>query len=325
MSKRLLRMLIGTASCLGMAAALAQQFPSKPLRIIVPFPPGGTVDIMGRVVAQGMSEDLGQQVIVENRAGANGTIGAAFVAKSAPDGYTMLVTASVLLGTPLVTSNVPYDPQKDLTPISNLGSVPLLVVVHPSVPATTFSEFIATVRANPGKHAFATSALGSAGHLASEMIKRDGRLDILVVGYKGTAPAIIDLVGGQVTSMVDAIPSAYAQVKAGKLRALAVTTSKRLSFLPDLPTVIESRVPGFENFEMVSWYGVWGPAGLPKDITDKLSASAAKAIHSKLAEERLATQNFLTVGSSSAEFAAYIASETDKYKKLVDDAKIKKE
>ncbi len=303
----------------------AQGFPNRPLRIIVPFPPGGTVDIMGRVVAQGMSDELGQQVLVENRAGANGTIGAAFVAKSAPDGYTMLVTASVLLGTPMVTANVPYDPQKDLTPITNLGSVPLLLVVHPSVPANNFGEFIATVRANPGKHAFATSSLGSAGHLASEMVKFTGKLDMLVVGYKGTAPAIVDLVGGQVTSMIDAIPSAYAQVRAGKVRALAVSAPKRLSFLPDLPTVAESGVPGFENFDMVSWYGVWAPPGMPKDLTERLSAAAAKAIRSKLAEERLASQNFQVSGDGPAEFARYIDSETDKYRKLVEGAKIKKE
>lgn len=303
----------------------AQSFPNRPPRIIVPFPPGGTVDIIARVVAQGMSEELNQQVLVENRAGANGTIGAAFVSKSAPDGYTMLVTASVLLGTPMIVSNVPYDPERDLTPISNLGSVPLLVVVHPSVQANSFSEFIATVRANPGKHAFATSSLGSAGHLASELVKLSGKLDMLVVGYKGTAPAIIDLVGGQVTSMIDAIPSAYPQVKGGKVRALAVTTPKRLAFLPDLPTVAESGVAGFEGFDMVSWYGVWGPPGLPKDLTERLSAVAAKAIRSKLAEERLASQNFLTVGSTAAEFGAYVAAETAKYRKLVAEAKIKKE
>lgn len=319
------RLLGGVLSLILIGAVHAQGFPNRPLRIIVPFPPGGTVDIMGRVVAQGMSEELGQQVLVENRAGANGTIGAAFVSKSAPDGYTMLVSASVLLGTPLVTSNVPYDVQKDFTPITNLGSVPLLLVVHPSVAATTFSEFIATVRANPGKHAFATSSLGSAGHLASEMVKLNGKLDMLVVGYKGTAPAIVDLVGGQVTAMIDAIPSAYAQVRAGKVRALAVSAPKRLSFLPDLPTVSESGVAGFETFDMVSWYGVWAPPGLPKDLTERLSAVAAKAIRSKLAEERLASQNFQVVGSTADEFARYVATETDKYRKLVDGAKIKKD
>lgn len=319
------RCLAAVAGGMLIGAVHAQGFPNRPLRIIVPFPPGGTVDIMGRVVAQGMSEELGQQVLVENRAGANGTIGAAFVAKSAADGYTLLVSASVLLGTPMIVSNVPYDPQTDFTPITNLGSVPLLVVVHPSVPANSFSEFIATVRANPGKHAFATSSLGSAGHLASELVKLSGKLDMLVVGYKGTAPAIIDLVGGQVTSMIDAIPSAYAQVKAGKVRALAVTTPKRLAFLPELPTVAESGVAGFEGFDMVSWYGVWGPPGLPKDLTERLSAAAAKAIRSKLAEERLSSQNFIAVGSTSAEFGAYIAAETAKYRKLVAEAKIKKE
>ena len=312
--------------CIALAGpALAQPFPNRPIRLVVPFPPGGTVDIVGRVVAQAMGEQMNQQIVVENRAGANGTIGAAFVSKAAADGYTILVTASVLLGTPMLINAVPYDVQKDFTPISNLGAVPLLVVTHPSVPATNFNDFIRLVREQPAKYSFATSSLGSAGHLASEMIKFDGKLDILVVGYKGTAPAIIDLVGGQVTSMVDAMPSAYAQVKSGKLRALAVTSPRRLPFLPELPTVAESGVPGFDKFDMVSWYGVWAPPGVPKEIVDKLSIEAGRAIKSKLAEERLASQSFLPVGSGSAEFATYIASETVKYKKIVDDAKLKKE
>lgn len=324
---------MGLAQRLGVAAltflivagASAQTFPSRPIRMIVPFPPGGTVDIIGRIVAQAMSEQMGQQIVVENRAGGNGSIGSGFVSKAPPDGHTILVTASVLVGTPLLISSIPYDVQKDFTPISNLGSVPVMLVVHPSVPATTFAEFIRLVRTNPGKYSFATSSIGAAGHLASEMIKADGKLDMLVVGYKGTAPAIIDLVGGQVTAMVDAMPSAYPQVRNGKLRAVAVGTAKRLPFLPDLPTIQESGVAGFEKFDMGSWYGVWGPPGMPKEITDRLSAEAAKAIRSKLAEERLASQSFLAVGSGSAEFAAYIASETLKYQKIVADAKLKRE
>ena len=310
-------------ACVG--GASAQAFPNRPIRMVVPFPPGGTVDIVARVVAQPMSESLNQQIVVENRAGGSGSIGAGFVSKAPPDGYTVLLTASVLLGTPLLMSSIPYDVQKDFTPISNLGSVPVMLVVNPNVPVTSFVEFIRFVRANPGKHAFATSSIGSAGHLASEMIKADGKLDMLVIGYKGTAPAIIDLVGGQVTAMVDAMPSAYPQVRSGKLRAIAVGTAKRLPFLQELPTIQESGVAGFERFDMGSWYGIWGPPGMPKDVVERLSAEAAKAIKSKLAEERLASQSFLPVGSTPAEFAAYVASETDKYKRIVADAKLKKE
>ena len=305
------------------AAALAQSYPAKSVRIVVPYPPGGTVDVVARVVAQRLTEQMGQQFIVENRAGANGTVGSDYVSKSAPDGYTLLVQASIFAANPLFLPNVPYDVQKDFTPISHIGWVPLLVTAHPSVPAKNLREFIALVKADVKKYTFATSGLGSAGHLSEETIKRQaGVPELLIVPYKGAGPALTDLIGGQVSSLIDPLPSSYPQVKAGKLTALAVTSAKRVSFMPDVPTVAESGLPGFE---MVSWYGLWGPPGLPKDISARLLAEVAKAVRSRLATERLGEQGFEPVDSTSEQFAAYIKDEIGRYARIVKEANIKAE
>lgn len=304
------------------AHAFAQGYPAKPVRVVVPFPPGGTVDVVARVLTQKLSEQLGQQFIVENRAGANGTLGSDFVAKAGPDGYTLLVNASIHVINPLILPRVPFDVVRDFTAISNIGSVPLLVTAHPSVPAANLREFIALVRANPTKYTYATSGLGSAGHLSEETIKYESKLDILIVPYKGAGPALADLIGGQVSSMIDPLPSSYPLVKGGKLRPLAVTSAKRVAFLPDVATVAESGLPGFE---MVSWYGLWGPANLPREITSRLSAEVAKAIRSQLASDRLGDQGFDPVGSTPEQFVAYVNQEIAKYTKIVKDANIKVE
>ena len=305
------------------AAVSAQAYPNKTVRIVVPYPPGGTVDVVARVVAQRLTEQMGQQFIVENRAGANGTVGSDFVAKAAPDGYTLLVQASIFAANPLFLPNVPYDVQKDFTPVSNIGSVPLLVTAHPGVPAKNLREFIALVKADVKKYSFATSGLGSAGHLSEETIKRQaGVPDLLIVPYKGAGPAITDTVGGQVSALIDPLPSSYPQVKAGKLTALAVTSARRVSFMPDVPTVAESGLPGFE---MVSWYGLWGPAGLPREISSRLVIEVGKAVRSQLAPDRLGAQGFDPVGSTSEQFAAYIRDEITRYARIVKEANIKAE
>ena len=305
------------------ASAWAQGYPAKPVRIIVPYPPGGTVDLVARVMALRLTEQMGQNVIVENRAGANGTVGSDLVAKATPDGYTLLVQASIFAANPLFLPNVPYDVQKDFTAISNIGSVPLLVTAHPSVPAKNLREFLALVKADVKKYTFATSGLGSAGHLSEETIKRQaGVPDMLIVPYKGAGPALTDLIGGQVSSMIDPLPSSYPQVKAGKLTPLAVTSVKRVAFLPDVPTVAESGLPGFE---MVSWYGLWGPPNLPRDITLKLSGEVAKAVRSPMINERLGDQGFEPVGSTPEQFAAYIKDEIGRYARIVKEANIKAE
>jgi tripartite-type tricarboxylate transporter receptor subunit TctC len=314
--------LVGLVSLGISVSALGQAYPSKVVRIVVPFPPGGTVDAVARVVGQSLSEKLGQQFIVENKAGANGTLGADSVAKARPDGYTLLVHASTFVTNPLFLKNVPYDVTRDFTPLSNLGSVPLLVTAHPSTPGSNLREFIDAMRAKPGKYAFGHSSLGSASHLAEEAIKREAKLDFLVVAYKGTGAVITDLLGGHINGFIDAMPSSYPLVQSGKVKPLAVTSSKRIPQLPNVPTVAES---GLAGFEMVSWYGVWGPAKLPKELSQQISAEMAKAIRSPLASQRLGEQGFQATGSTPEEFAAYIQSETGKYARIVKDANIKPE
>jgi tripartite-type tricarboxylate transporter receptor subunit TctC len=317
----LARALLAFAALTVTAAALGQSYPSRPVRIIVPYPPGGTVDVVARIVAQGLGTQLGQSVLVENRAGANGTLGSDYVAKAAPDGHTLLVQASIFVINPLFLPNVPYDVQRDFTPVSNIGSVPLLVVANLDVPAKNLREFIALAKADVRKYTFATSGLGSAGHLSEEMIKREAGIpDLLIVPYKGTGPTLNDLMGGQVSVMIDPMPSSYPHVKSGKLKPLAVTSRQRVAFLPDVPTVAESGLPGFE---MVSWYGLWAPAGLPKEIAAKLAAEVAKTVRSPLATERLSSQAFEPVGSSPEQFAGYIKDEIARYAKIVKEANIK--
>ena len=301
-------------------AAGAQTYPQKPVRIIVPYPPGGTVDLVARHLAQQVTTQVGQQIVVENRAGANGTIGSDFVSKASPDGYTLLVQASIFVINPLFLRNVPYDVQRDFAPISNIGSVPLLVTAHPSVPAANLREFVALVRANPDKYTFATTGLGSAGHLTEEVIRREAGLSILIVPYKGAGPALTDIVGGQVSALADPLPSSYPHVKGGRLKALAVTSRERVAYMPDVPTMAES---GFPGFEMLSWYGLWGPPALPRDIVDRLAGEVAKAVRSPEMQEKLAAQGFLPQGSTAPEFAAYVKDEVAKYAKIVKDANIK--
>ena len=302
------------------AAAAAQPWPGKPVRIIVPYPPGGTVDVVARTLAQQLVTQLGQQFVVENRAGASGTLGSDAVAKSAPDGYTLLCNASIFVINPYIMQRVPFDVIKDFTAVVNLGQVPLIVAAHPAVPANSLKDFVAVAKANPARYAFATSGIGSAGHLTVEMLRREAGLDMLIVPYKGTGPALTDLIGGQVHVMADPMPSSYPHVRGGRLKALAQTGKQRAPFLPDVPTVAES---GFAGFEMVSWYGFWGPAGLPAEVVRTLAAETAKAVQAPLVLERLASQGFIPDGSGPTAFLAYIKAEMAKYEKVVKEAGIK--
>lgn len=320
--KKLAACAISLCAAFTVASAFAQAYPNRSVRIIVPYPAGGTVDAVARVVAQGLTEQLGQSVIVDNRAGANGVIGSDAVAKAQPDGYTLLVQASTFVTNPILLKNLPYDMMRDFTPVSNIGSVPLIVTTYPTFPANNLREFIALVRAAPEKYNFAAPPTGSAGHLAEEAIKSGAKLGIQLVSYKGTAPAMTDVMGGHASALIDALPSSYPQVKGGKLKALAVTSPKRISFLPNVPTVAESGLPGFD---MVSWYGLWGPANLPKELSAKLSAEVAKAVRSKLATERLGEQGFDAVGSGPEEFGAFLGQEFVKYSRIVKDAGVKVE
>ena len=315
-------LLLAVAAPVIIPAAQAQSFPTsdRPIRIVVPFPPGGTVDIVARTLAQRLGEQMKHTVIVENRAGANGIIGSEAVARAAPDGHTLLVQASIFVINPLLLPKVPYDVQKDFSPVANIGNVPLVVSAHPSVPAANLREFVHLVKKTPTKYTFATSGLGSAGHIAEELIRLRGGLDIIIVPYKGAGPALADLLGGQTSSMIDPFPSSYPHVRSGKLRAIAVTSKARVAFLPDVPTVAES---GFPGFDIVSWYGLWGPANLTREASVRLASEVAQAVKSKEVLERLAAQGFEASGDGPAGFTTYIRDEVAKYARIIKDANIR--
>jgi len=320
--KKFVGALFAAAALCAPMAVHGQGYPTKVVRIVVPYPPGGTVDAVARTIAARLSESLGQQFIVDNRPGASGTIGSTAVAKSPADGYTLLVQASTFVASPLLMGNVPYDVEKDFTPITNLGSVPLLVTAYPGTPAKNLKEFLAAIKADPKKYVFGTSAVGSASHLAEEAIKYEAKVDFTIVPYKGTAPALTDVMGGHISAMVDALPSTMPHVKSGKLKPLAVTTAKRVAALPDVPTVAES---GLDGFEMVSWYGLWAPPNLPPDLVTKLQQEVAKALKSPQVAKALGEYGFVAAGTTAEEFKTYIKQESAKYAKLIKAANIRLE
>ena len=323
----MIRLLSGAlvAALVGSVAqpAAAQSYPARTVTVVVPFPAGGSVDGVARILVQKLNQVPGWNVIVENRGqGAGGTIGANTVAKAAPDGYTLMLTASVNAINPLLLKNLPYDFVNDFTPISLLAVGPLLVSAAPSVQATSLKEFFDTVRKDPQKFTFGHTSPGSASHLAMELLKRDAKLDTLIVGYRGTAPALTDLMGGTIQLLADPMLSSLPLAQGGKTKALAVTSLKRMSAAPDVPTVAES---GMTGFEFVSWYGIWGPKGLPADVLEKLQAEVAKVIKQPDVSQRLLTIGFEPVGSTAGEFGKFITTEMAKYKKIIDDANIKVE
>ena len=293
-------------------------YPTKPIRIVVPFPAGGTTDILARAVAQKLTETLGQSVVVDNRPGAGGNIGAELVAKSPPDGYTLLMgTVGTHAINPSLYAKMPYDHVKDFVPVILVAGVPNVLVVNPSVPANSVQELIAYIKANPGKVNFASSGSGTSIHLSGELFKTMAGVSMTHVPYKGSTPALTDLMGGQVQLMFDNLPSSLPQIKAGKLRALAVTSAQRASALPDVPTVAEAGLPGFEAS---SWFGLLAPAGTPKDIVTKLNAEVAKWLATPEAREKLASQGAIAAGQSPDDFTRHIAAETAKWQKVVKES-----
>jgi tripartite-type tricarboxylate transporter receptor subunit TctC len=312
------------AFCIALAApACAQPYPSRTVSVVVPFPAGGSVDVVARLLVQKLSESLGANFIVENRAGgAGGAVGANAVAKAAPDGYTLMFTASIHVITPFLNSKIPYDAVKDFAPVSLVAAGPLLVSTAPNVPANSLKEFFDLVRNDPAKYTFATSSFGSAGHLAVELLKRDAKVDTLVIAYKGAGPMLNDIMGGQIQLIADPMASSSPLAAAGKIKALAVTSLRRVAAAPNIPTIAES---GMTGFEFTSWYGLWGPKGLPADITAKLQAETAKALAQPEIKERLSVLGFEAIGSTPAEFAKYIDAESAKYQQIIKDAKIKTE
>jgi tripartite-type tricarboxylate transporter receptor subunit TctC len=305
-------------------AAVAQPaYPAKPVRIVVPFPAGGTTDILARAAAQKLSETWGQQAIVDNRPGAGGNIGAELVAKSAPDGYTLLMGT---VGTHAINASLypkmAYDHVKDFVPVILVAGVPNVLVVHPSLPVNSVQELIAYAKANPGKLNFASSGSGTSIHLSGELFKVMTGVQMTHVPYKGSAPALTDLMGGQVQLMFDNLPSSLAFIKAGKLRALAVTSAQRSPALPDVPTVAESGVPGFEAS---SWFGLLAPAGTPRNVVMKINADTAKWLSSPDAKEKLAAQGAAAAGGTPEDFAKHIQAETAKWARVVKESGAKVE
>jgi tripartite-type tricarboxylate transporter receptor subunit TctC len=299
-------------------AALAQPYPNKPIRIVVPFAPGGATDLIARAVGQKLTDSMGQPVVVENRTGASGMIGADLVAKASPDGYTLLMasTAEIAIN-PSLYPKMTYDPAKDLTPVTLAGITPLILVVNPNTPAKSVQDLVGQAKSKPGSVAFASAGNGSVQHLSGELLKTITRADMTHVPYKGAAPALVDLLGGQVTFFFSGMPPAMPHVKSGKLRALAVTTPKRSPAAPDVPTMAEA---GIQGFDISNWFGVFAPAGTPDDVLNKLNAEIVKALALPDVKERLASQGAETVGNSRAEFAKFIAAEMAKYSKLVKES-----
>lgn len=319
--RRALCAALATAALLP-AAALAA-WPEHPIKLVVPYPPGGATDVIGRIVAQRLSTALGQQVVVDNRGGAGGNIGADLAAKSKPDGYTLLMAAMTSHSTMarLERGKLAYDLQKDLVPVQVVGFVPLVFVVHPSVPAQNFQQLVSFAKANPSKLTYASSGAGAPQRMAVEMFRVQAGADMIHVPYKGSGPAMTDLVGGQVLMAAETVPAALQQVKAGKLRALAVTTPQRISMLPDVPTVEES---GWKGFEVVSTFGVMAPAGTPPEVLARLNAEIGKIMQDPAAKEQFLQQGVYTLPPQTpAEAAGRLRAELAKWSKVIDETGVK--
>jgi tripartite-type tricarboxylate transporter receptor subunit TctC len=310
-----------TLAALALAAAstagFAQTWPSRPVRMVIPFPPGGTLDTIGRLLAQKLGEQTGQTFIVENRAGGNGIIGADVVSKAPADGYTLLFNASTFTTAPMTMKAVPYEVVKDFTPVALVAKAPLSIAINKNLPITDVKSLIAYAKAHPGKMTFAVGSIGSAGHLSTELLKRAGGLDYLIVPYKGTAPAFQDLIGGQIDGFIDPILGSLQYHKSGMLKVIAVTSATRATSLPNVPTVAES-IPGYEFY---SWYGLWGPAKLPPAITQRLNAEVNKALSTDM-RETLNAQGLLLTPGSVDDFVKFQAADMARSKKIIVEGNI---
>jgi len=308
---------LGAASC---GFAQTQAWPTRPVRVVIPFPPGGTLDTVGRLLAQKLGDQLGQPFIVENRPGGNGVIGADVVSKAPADGYTLLFNASTFTTAPMTMKSVPYEIVRDFTPVALVAKAPLSVAINKNLPITDIKSLISYAKANPGKMTFAVGSIGSAGHLSTELLKRAGGLDYLIVPYKGTAPAFQDLIGGQIDGFIDPILGSLQYHKSGMLRVVAVTSANRATSLPNVPTVGES-IPGYEFY---SWYGLWGPAKLPPAITQRLNAEVNKALATDM-RETLNAQGLLLTPGSVEDFVKFQQADMERSKKIITEGKIRVE
>jgi tripartite-type tricarboxylate transporter receptor subunit TctC len=316
-------MLRSVLFCCSLSAAFnsfAQTYPTKPVRIVVAFAPGGADDFHGRLIAQKLSETFGQQFVVENRGGAGGFVGWESVAKSAPDGYTLLLAGGSLTTIPSLRPTATIDPVRDFTPISLIGSFGLVLVTHPNVPARSVKELIALARKQPGKLNYASSGAGATPHLSAELFKSMANVDIVHIPYKGSTPAYVDLMSGQVDMYFGVMGGALPHIKSSRVRALGVTTAKRAVSLPDVPTIAESGLPGYE---LSSWYALFGPGGMPRDVTARLNDSVVKAVANPDTRDRLIKAGSEPASSTPEQLAALVRENVVKFGKIIKTAGIK--
>ena len=316
------RMLLA-ALCAAPVVALAQAWPAKPIRLVVPYPPGGSTDLLARTVGTKVGESLGAQIIVDNRAGANGVLGADMVARAAPDGYTILLGTGATHGlTSFLSKNVPYDPIKDFTPIIAAAEVPIILVVHPSIPAASARELVEWSKRNPGKFSYGSSGTGSPHHLAGELMKQVTGADMVHVPYKGAAPAVQDLIGNQIPAVFTTLSTAMPHIRAGKIRAIGFVEPKRQQSIPEIPTLGES-LPGYAM--PVSWLAFFGPAGMPEAIVRRLNAEMNKALQSPDVRAKLEPAGMPIMGTSPEEFAKMLREDFETYRRIVQGAGLKPE
>ena len=310
------------ALCIAAVAtsAAAQEFPTKPVRLVVPYPPSGNVDITARTIAPALGEALGQPIVIENRAGAGGTIGTTAVVKSPPDGYTLVLGSSATITAgPAVYKHPPYDPLKELVAIGPIQLAPIVLTVAPKTPITNFAEFVARARARPGEVTIASAGNGSSNHLAIELLMRQANLNLLHVPYKGSGPALTDLIGSQVEAMMDQLTASIGHIREGRIRAIAIASRKRSPDLPDVPTLDELGVKGYEAS---TFTGVFAPAATPAPVVEKLASALRKATTNETVRERFRTMGVEVMDMDRAQFAAYVRADYEKWRKVGHDANI---